>query len=186
MKIQVSRGLNPRRNLPVFTSRKRTESNFLRAFERAYFSKAQKKGVAKSDFDLPGYGIADLVWISWKSSRNEHEGTAIECKKKPMRVLAFEMKIKDWRGALQQAFRYSYFADQSIVVLPPATAHIASGFKDEFRILGIGLWSFDSKSGLIRTLIAPRRKKARSHVAREKAIASLLGSRKFSQFRKSR
>ncbi len=186
-KIQVSRGLNPRRNLPVSTSRKRTESNFLRAFERAYFSMARNGGMARSDFDLPGYGIADLVWISWKSSQNKQEGTAIGCEKREtVRVLAFEMKIKDWRGALQQAFRYSYFADQSTVVLPPSTASKALAFKEEFRVLGIGLWSFDPKSGLIRTLVAPQRTKARSDLARKKAITSLLGSSEFGQFCKTR
>ena len=37
-------------------------------------------------------------------------------------LFAFEAKIKDWQRALQQAFRYRYFADKSIVVMPLANA----------------------------------------------------------------
>ena len=185
--IRFSRGLNPRRNLPSHTARKRGESNFALAFERAYFQQRKTPGVVRREFDFAGYGIADLVWLFWPSPEMAGEGGAvgIEQQLRSFRVTAFEMKLRDWRKALAQAFRYSYFADTAVVVLPPATAVVAREAIAEFRRLKVGLWAFDARAGTIKRLYTPPRKnKARSNQAREKAVASLLSLAKLRQLPK--
>ena len=39
-----------------------------------------------------------------------------------IKVVSFELKLKNWRGAMIQAFRYRSFSDYSYVVLPEETA----------------------------------------------------------------
>ena len=88
-------------------------------------------------------------------------------------LLAFEMKLRDWRKALAQAFRYRYFADAAHVVLPPEVAERARVFLGTFRELEVGLWSFDKTTGRIRRFYTPRRKTPRSGAARQRAVATL-------------
>jgi hypothetical protein len=174
--VKMLRGPNPRRNLP--SARKRGESNLLRAFERAYLGR-RSHGVAHSDFDLHGYGIADLVWMSFDAP-NGTGGSAVRLDGPPVvRIIAFEIKLRDWRKALNQAFRYSYFADQAVVVVPPTVAANALPFSKTFQRLNVALWSFDKTTGRIRQLIAQTEKPARSRLARDKAVAVLMGSTKF-------
>lgn len=65
-----------------------------------------------------------------------------------IRTLAFEMKIKHWRRALAQAFRYSAFAHYSYVVLDEAFAHSAIPNIEFFRKANIGLLSIDVYSNI--------------------------------------
>lgn len=173
--LRYSRGINPRRNLPAISARKRGESNFLRAFERAYLSALPAGGMARADFDFSGYGIADLVWVSWQASLNPDDMTAVGLTERPkIHVMAFELKLKDWRKALQQAFRYSYFANNSVVVLPPAPARRAQQHLSDFRHLRVGLWSFEPRTGRITRLFMPRHRRPRSVQAQRRAVTSLL------------
>lgn len=183
------RGVNPRRNLPGHLSRKRTESNFLCAFERAYQASAgsaTSTTVTGRDLEVSGYGIADLIWIGWRRNPDSDDATAYSLEFLPpkLRLYAFELKISQWRKAFRQAFRYSYFADRSIVVVPPHTAMIASSHLTVFRLHNIGLWSFDAQAGKIRRIYTPRSAKARSVKARSRAIKLLLGGAKLSKLRK--
>ena len=172
-KLRYSRGPNPRRNFPTKSARKRGESNFLRAFERTYLSSLSVSGLARADFDFSGYGIADLVWVSWQSSVNPDDMTAVGLTERPkVRVMAFELKLDDWRGALRQAFRYSYFANCSVVVLPPAVAQRAKHHLADFRQLRVGLWSFEPKTGKVARLFTPRHGRPRNASVQQKARAN--------------
>lgn len=55
------------------------------------------------------------------------------------RVMAFEAKLADWRGALQQAYRNTCFAHASFVIFPKPTALHASKFSHEFQQRGVGI-----------------------------------------------
>ncbi len=55
------------------------------------------------------------------------------------RLFAFEAKLFRWREALMQAYRASFFAHQSYVLLPEKTALIAGRYAGEFGRMGIGL-----------------------------------------------
>lgn len=156
---------NPRRNLPPAVARKRGEANFVGAFQREFTSERKGQGVGGRHFELAGYGIADFVWMDYGQKA---KGTARE----PV-LTSFEMKMKDWRRALSQAYRYSYFADRSIVVVPTEIADKAQGYLHVFERLGIGLWSYDPKAENIDMRFTPPKTKAKSPAAREKALARI-------------
>ena len=82
---------HPRNNLPVHSSKKRTESNFVLAFGRAYYQDFLKDSENYSleiarEFQINGFGIADLV--------------SVLITPKKLALHAFEMKMGDWRGLL--------------------------------------------------------------------------------------
>lgn len=171
---------DPRRNLPESTGRKRGESNFVGAFERTFFKSNVTPGIAGRQFAFPGFGIADYVWVPLlrthriarvpQTARLEHLFI-----KAPL--TAFEMKLQNWRRALNQAYRYSYFADRSIVVLPKDRIDRIGNDLRLFQLMGIGLWSLDVKESKIRKLFTPPRSiRAKNERAREKAFR-LIGSR---------
>ena len=175
------RSKNPRFNLPRAIARKRGESNFLLAFERAYVrASINRTRISWRDFAMAGYGIADILILSWADSRGGGRTLTLE-RLKRQRLTAFELKLADWRSALMQAFRYRYFCDRAIVVLPRAAAHRAVLHLQHFRSLGVGLWSFDISSDRIRKFHTPRATPPKNPHARERAIKLMF--RRF-QFRK--
>jgi hypothetical protein len=58
-------------------------------------------------------------------------------------LIAFEAKLKDWRSALDQAYRNTCFAHKSFVVVPRAIALIAFAYVAEFKRRGVGLCYVD-------------------------------------------
>ncbi len=180
---------HPRRNLPAALSRKRGESNFVSTFTKAYIASVMTGGVGGKEFALSGFGIADFVWVSWQNAINPDEGSALTIEKiksllNRHKLTAFEMKLTDWRKGLAQAYRYSYFADLAVVILPPKIAAKAKADLEMFRESNVGLWSFDPTTGAIRKLFTPRVSGPRSAKANAKAIESLGQSLKFSQLLK--
>lgn len=180
---------HPRRNLPAALARKRGESNFVSSFSKAYVSSIAAGGIGGKEFALSGFGIADFVWIAWRNAVNPDEGSALSIEQlksllNQHKLTAFEMKLSDWRKGLTQAYRYSYFADQAVVVLPPDLAATAKADLDLFRESNVGIWSFDPATEVIRKLFTPRRSGPRSPRAKDKALESLGRSLHFSQLRK--
>lgn len=180
---------HPRRNLPAALARKRGESNFVSTFSKAYIASIASGGIGGKEFALSGFGIADFVWIAWQSAVNPDEGSALSIEKLKSllnrhKLTAFEMKLSDWRKGLAQAYRYSYFADLAVVVLPPDLAATAKAALDRFRASSIGLWSFDPASGAIRKLFTPRSSGPRNSKAKERALDSIGQVLKFSKLRK--
>ena len=121
-------------------ARKRGESNFVSAFSKAYIGSVAPTGIGGREFPLAGFGIADFVWMAWCPTGGDGTALSLERLKAMMakhRLTAFEMKLTHWRKGLTQAFRYSYFADRSILVVPPNVAASArqelSLFKDPRR-----------------------------------------------------
>lgn len=177
---------HPRRNLPGKIGRKRGESNFVSSFTKAYIASIAPHGIGGSEFALSGFGIADFVWLAWDRSTGGEEGTALSIEQIKSRLnlrklTAFEMKLTDWRKGLSQAYRYGYFADVAIVVLPPDAAKAAKLELQIFRDLSVGLWCFDKGTGKIRKLFTPRHAKPRSVRANERALESLGRFLKFSK-----
>ncbi len=54
-------------------------------------------------------------------------------------LIAIEAKLKDWKAALQQAYRNTCFVHRSFVLLPKVTALVALRSLAEFEIRGVGL-----------------------------------------------
>ncbi len=156
----------PRRNLPKRSSLKRKELLFGRAFVRAFLTdNPHYVGSVVQEVSLNGYGIADFVCLK---RRNNRDSTERHVGKAPV-IVAFELKMSDWRKALSQAFRYRYFAHVSVVVLPLSEIHRASKFLSTFRLFKIGLWAFDRKEGQIKKIWTPRSSKPLSPQAQRKA-----------------
>jgi hypothetical protein len=60
-------------------------------------------------------------------------------------IVAFEAKLTNWRRALDQAYRNTAYASQSYVLLPPDVARRALSEREEFKLRGIGICSFDGR-----------------------------------------
>ncbi len=158
---------NPRRNLPPSIGKKRGESNFLGSFERYLIANMFNHGFGGRHFYLGNYGIADFIWILPAKKKVKHDCHIL---------YAFETKIKDWRRAFQQAYRYSYYSDVSFVILPPATSKVAQNYLPLFKTNNIGLWSYDSKENSLEKILTPRKTGPRNKDAKIKAL-SIISSR---------
>ena len=116
------RSTSPRKNLPPIISRKRAEANFLCSFERAFVAgHCQTKQITWWDFALQGYGIPDLITFAWSTDQNQAPVLSLEALRQKLQrqqLTAFELKLRDRRKGIVQAYRYRYFCDRSIVVLP--------------------------------------------------------------------
>lgn len=167
-----------RRNLRSVSAAKRGESSFVLAFGRAYLRRFGKVNAKTSflparEFQVSGFGVADFIWFVWRSTPRSQEGSALDYRSRfriGESLLAFEMKLRNWRKALGQAYRYRYFADTAFVVLPPEAATTAKEHLEVFRKLGVGLWSFDKRKESIRRLYTPCRGTPLSSKARERAV----------------
>lgn len=117
--------------------------------------------IAARELPLHGYGIADLVCVLEPAHSSDPERSSF---------IAFEVKMKDWRGALAQASRYKYYANASIVVLPSKDAALAKSFLRTFQMLGIGLWTFDKERKEINEVYTPLHREPISASANQKAL----------------
>ena len=171
-KIRTIIKRNPRRNLPASLALKRTENNFVLAFARSFIKFTESSIViAARELPLSGYGIADLVCILERPLNKHVLNSTLDSSS--ISFVAFEVKMKDWRGALSQAFRYKYYANTSIVVLPPEDVERAKAYLHTFKSLGIGLWAFNKKLKTISKIYTPPHSIAMSPVANQKAIHTL-------------
>lgn len=164
-----------RRNLPAASSRKRGESNFLCAFEKVWMEQEVRSVspdrtslAAGREFGLEGFGRADLVFVAWRHVASS-DSTALSIKP-PVQITAIEAKISDWRKGLMQASRYRFFANRTLLVLPPGVAAVAARFLPTFRTLNVGLWEFDSISLKLTKHFTPRAGKPLNKKVREKAV----------------
>jgi hypothetical protein len=94
---------------------------------------------------LQGYGIPDLITFAWSTQKNQRPALSLEALRQELQrqqFTAFELKLRDWRKGIVQAYRYRYFCDWSIVVLPSDVAQRASQRLELFASVDVGLWSF--------------------------------------------
>lgn len=160
-----------RRNLPAASASKRGEVNFLAKFEKAYLAEltaSNSEHLAGREFGLDGFGRADVLFIGWKRSAQDEDFSAVSLK--TLRFTAIEAKLKDWRKGLMQASRYRFFANRSVLVLPPATTASALAFLATFKTLNVGLWEFDTGTCRLRKHFTPRMGRPLNAKARERAI----------------
>ncbi len=168
--IKKLSNFQPRKNLPAYTSNKRGESLFLIGFaqilKKILSLDKSRKHIFARELDLNGYGIADLIILELKYPPNLNRGNI-----NSLRITSFEIKMKDWRKALQQAFRYKYYSNRSIVVLPNENINNALKSLEVFKSLGIGLWAYDQKYKKIYKFFTPRNRKPLNQKAKQKAIS---------------
>lgn len=152
---------NTRRNLPVHTGRRRGEANFLGAFLRSYADQADPECCYGRHFAVPECGVADFIVFQFDDAG---QNLAMQ------NLVAFEVKLSDWRRALSQAYRYRYYADSAVVILPAEAAKPAKERQDLFEQFSIGLWTFDRRSGLINKAIPSTSLAPISEKKREQAL----------------
>jgi hypothetical protein len=95
------------------------------------------------------YSASDKKWIK-----------TLEPQKIANELYAVEAKLKDWKKALKQAYRYLDYADQAWVLIDEK--HVTPAIKnlDEFKRLKVGLASI-STQGEIKKIFSPENTKAR-------------------------
>lgn len=158
----------PVRNLPSHRQNGGTERLFCLKFARAYRDqfRALHGNTNKDQFaiarEIPanGYGIADIVALNWKSSKDQ-ESVSVHVffrRRRPV-VRAFEVKVRDWRKGLLQANRYRFFAHVPILVIHSAFADQAAAYLQTFRLLKVGLWSFEPLTNTVTRIYTPRQKR---------------------------
>jgi hypothetical protein len=155
---------NTTRNFP---EGERGEAPFVDALERAMTARverweAQFHSAVGREFALHGYGRADLLWVTLPTL--DDSGVTL---------MAIEAKLKDWRKGFAQAFRYRYYANRSVLVLPPAAAERALKFVRDFEQSRVGLWEFDQTTGKIHEHFTPYSTEPLNMRARAKAVAAL-------------
>lgn len=68
---------------------------------------------------------------------------AREYEKVAKNSIAIEAKLKNWKRALKQAYRYKWFSELSYVCLPSSNIGPAKTHIEEFKKLEVGLVSYD-------------------------------------------
>lgn len=178
-RIAKLRFSEPARNLPGHGLNGREERRFTYKFAQAYlhqfrtvhFRSNKDRLLLAREIPANGYGIADIVAISWKSGANS--GPLFGMPKGSV-IRAFEVKIRDWRKGLLQANRYRFFSHLSILVIPAKHARKATEHLSTFKLLGLGLWTFDSDSNTITALHTPRTRRPLDKSQSTKAVAKVL------------
>lgn len=170
------RTYNTRRNLPAHTGCRRGEANFVGAFLKAFMANAPTGSWCGRHFAVPDCGVADCIVFKLEGD--------VEVELAKGRLLAFEAKLSDWRKALNQAYRYRYYADVSIVILPVQAARSAIENRGLFQQMGVGLWTFNPESGAICPRIAVKTPTPLSTRKREQALIRI--ERRDLQLRKLR
>jgi hypothetical protein len=89
-----------------------------------------------------------------------------------MEIIAFEMKLSNWKRALYQSTRYRSFSNRVFVVMPSDGSAVRERL-EQFKKLGIGLITHAS-DGTTRVLVRPRRRKPISTHQTLMALGMLL------------
>jgi hypothetical protein len=157
----------PERNLPGRRPRVTSaETRFTIQFAKTYLKqhrtihhRTNKNEIACArQIAINGFGIADLVSVSWASVGRDRTWFEVDDFLKSIRptVRAFEIKLNNWRKGMTQAHRYRYFANTAILVLPKERCEIAITYLSTFRRIHVGLWAFNTASSQIVPYYTPR------------------------------
>lgn len=109
------------------------------------------------------FGIPDFVFYTKK--------------KKEVSIISFELKLKDWKRAAKQAFRYKSFSNIAYVVLSSGNVKAALKNIDFFKKYDIGLAKFGNDCDF-EILYKPESNKPYSENLNSKLIETIGISRK--------
>lgn len=71
-------------------------------------------------------------------------------------TVAFELKLKNWKQAMRQAFKYKVFSNESYVLMPKANIGPALKNIDQFKKYNIGLATLDN-DGVFKIILSPKK-----------------------------
>ncbi|NQT93800.1 MAG: hypothetical protein HQ559_13660 [Lentisphaerae bacterium] len=171
----------PRLNLGPRWTTANDEDRFADAFAEAYDSRypwlhsgsPKLNRVMAREVPVNGFGIADLVTVSWDIESDTWQTDPLSAELRPT-VRAFEFKLSNWRKGLMQAHRYRFFADVAMLVLPTSKLAVAEPFHATFQAINVGLWGFNPVSGTISTVLTPRPRMPTDRGHRDKVIQRVL------------
>ena len=112
------------------------------------------------------FGIPDFVFYGNESNE--------------ISIVSFELKLKDWRRAAKQAFRYKSFSNVAYVVLSANSVNAALSNIELFEKYNIGLAKFDVDREF-EILYKPAPRNPYSENLTKKLIQSISGCRKKSK-----
>jgi hypothetical protein len=92
-------------------------------------------------------------------------------------LISFELKLKNWKKALQQAFRYRSFSHYAYVVISPDGESAAVKNIASFEKYNIGLAVYRSKSNL-DIIVKPKASKPYSEQLQNKTLSLIHGNRR--------
>jgi hypothetical protein len=92
-------------------------------------------------------------------------------------IISFELKLKNWKRAVRQAFRYKSFSNTCYVVMERKGAMSAINNIDVFRKFNIGLAVFDVSTGF-EIVFQPPLDDPYSSKLNQKLVQSVAASRK--------
>lgn len=116
---------------------------FGKALNSNYFRRLEGKNSLKIVEPKGFFGIPDLLVAKRKRSGAIHS------------IMAFEMKLRNWKRALSQAFKYRAFSNLSFVVVDSDHSAPAIDNIRLFQRVNVGLLSLDDE-GNIRSHFSPR------------------------------
>ncbi len=96
---------------------------------------------------------------------------------KEISFISFELKLKNWKRAAMQAFRYKSFSNVSYVVIGIGSTKGALNNIDFFKKYNIGLASFSSNN-YFEILFKPEINKPYSENLKQKLVDTVASSRK--------
>lgn len=138
------------RSLPY---RKSFNLDYFCSFSRV--SKSTAKNILKT-YEFSGYcvkGKKENCWVKIKQPKIPTN-----------KIIAIEAKLKDWKRAIKQAYRYQDFANESWVLMEEKHIKPAINNLARFRRLNIGLSSI-SFDGKIRVVNEPESRNPRSSIS---------------------
>ena len=105
-------------------------------------TRSSKRSIVKSISNLMGYGYIE----------EQGEAYILSCNYQMSFVknFAIEAKLKDWKRAIKQAYRYKWFAEYTFVVLDAHHSRPALNNIDVFEKYNVGLASVSVTGKLIR------------------------------------
>ena len=109
------------------------------------------------------FGIPDFVFYAKR--------------KDEISIISFELKLKNWRKAAKQAFRYKSFSNIAYVVLSSESINTALNNIEVFQKYNIGLAKFNIESSF-EILYKPQQGVPYSEELNKKIIDSISNSRK--------
>lgn len=120
---------------------KKTQANFKSekqlsiCFKKVFIDKIKEDNILYYSEFKGMFGVPDYLVVE-RSNRSI------------MHIIAFELKLKNWRQALKQAFRYRTFSNLSFVILDEKYVELALNHIDEFIKFNVGLASINKNNGI--------------------------------------
>jgi len=162
----------PQKNLPienvVNTEEYKLNAKLIKYLKEVLKANKKKNFLLGRELNLNGFGIADVVLLEYQ---NVAIKKGVEKHPKLLRktITVYEVKIKDWKKAIRQAYRYRYYAHKSIIIMPVENVSSLMKNLETLKSLGIGVWTYDKRKDHFDLLYTPRKRKPFSEIANEKA-----------------